>query len=192
MLQALQSGHQVTAFARNAGNLNEITHQNLQVYRGDVLNISQVTDAIGGHDAVLCSLGAGRKGIVRSAGTRSIIQGMEQKGVKRLICQTTLGCGDSRGNLNFFWKHIMFGWFLKQAFIDHELQETHVINSKLDWTIVRPAAFTDGKVTGDYKHGFSSNEKSITLKISRADVALFMLQQLTSTMYLHKTPALSY
>ena len=58
---------------------------------------------------------------------------------------STLGAGDSQGNLNFFWKNIMFGWFLKNIFLDHELQEQYVRNSALDWTIVRPGAFTSGE-----------------------------------------------
>ncbi|MBL4669387.1 MAG: NAD(P)H-binding protein [Flavobacteriales bacterium] len=108
------------------------------------------------------------------------------------MCQSTLGAGDSNNNLNFFWKRIMFGWFLKQVFLDHELQEKHVRNSTLDWTIVRPAAFTDGKKTENYLHGFNPNDKSTKLKISRADVAHFILKQVADKKYLHQTPGLSY
>ena len=86
----------------------------------------------------------------------------------------------------------MFGWFLKAAFKDHEIQEQYVRESNLDWTIVRPAAFTDGPQTELYKHGFPPTTKSLSLKISRADVAHFMLQQISSTRYLHQTPGLSY
>ena len=86
----------------------------------------------------------------------------------------------------------MFGWFLKQVFLDHELQEEYVMNSGLDWTIVRPAAFTDGEKTENYRHGFSANDKSVKLKIARADVADFILQQLGSSIYLFKSPGLSY
>jgi putative NADH-flavin reductase len=62
----------------------------------------------------------------------------------------------------------------------------------LDWTIIRPGAFTDGPKTGKYRHGFPGTDRSLTLKISRADVADFMLRQLTDGAYLHKTPGLSY
>lgn len=190
--QALEQGHEVTAFTRHAEKLGNIDHKNLFIYQGDVLNEDIVREAVKSHDAVLCSLGAGRKGTVRAKGTDNIIKAMYQSGIKRLICQSTLGAGDSIGNLNFFWKHIMFGWFLKEAFLDHELQEKHVMKSGLDWTIVRPAAFTKGKMTGNYHHGFSSTDRTLTLKISCADVAQFMLSQIQSTVYLKKTPGLSY
>jgi putative NADH-flavin reductase len=189
--QALAQGHIVTAFARDPGKV-QVTHENLRMAKGDVMDPAAVANAISGQDAVLCSLGSGRKGVIRSEGTHHIIQGMEKTGVKRLICQTTLGAGDSKGNLNFFWKYIMFGLLLREAYDDHERQEQYVFQSRLNWTIVRPAAFTDGPKTGVYRHGFSAKEKNITLKISCADVADFMLRQLKDDTYLRKTPGLSY
>ena len=192
VLQALMQGHDVTAFVRDRNKLSDINHPRLQLAVGDVLDIDSVAAQIKGHEAVFCALGAGRKGDVRSTGTRHIITAMQSHGIDRFICQTTLGCGDSRANLNFFWKRIMFGWFLKAAFEDHELQEQHIFKSKVQWTIVRPAAFVKGDVTGRFKHGFSPTDKTIKLKISRPDVALFMLEQLNTERYLRKTPGLSY
>ncbi|GAB3696605.1 hypothetical protein GCM10027592_19890 [Spirosoma flavus] len=58
--------------------------------------------------------------------------------------------------------------------------------------MVRPAAFTDGPKTGQYRHGFGESAEGLTLKISRADVADFMLNQLTNDTYLRKSPGLSY
>jgi putative NADH-flavin reductase len=189
--QALTEGHLVTAFTRNKVRL-DIKHTNLKIIEGDVLDILPVEQAVKGQDAVLCSLGAGSKGKIRSEGTVHIIHAMEQAGVRRFICQTTLGAGDSQGNLNFFWKYIMFGLFLKEAFADHQLQESYVKQSQLDWTIVRPGAFTNGPKTGAYRHGFPSSDKTIKLKISCADVAHFMLRQLVDEEYHKKTPGLSY
>lgn len=190
--QALTAGHQVTAFARNPQKLQDIVHPNLHLVQGDVLDSASVERAMLGHDAVLCALGAGRKGQVRSEGSRTILQAMEKAGVQRFVCETTLGAGDSRENLNFFWKHIMFGFLLKEAYRDHELQEKYIRASPLNWTIVRPAAFTDGERTGIYRHGFTPTENHLKLKISRADVADFMLKQLADDTYLRKTPGLSY
>jgi len=67
-----------------------------------------------------------------------------------------------------------------------------VKRSKLDWTITRPASFTDGPALGIYKHGFPADERRLTLKISRADVAGFMLEQLSKTKYMRQAPGLSY
>ena len=86
----------------------------------------------------------------------------------------------------------MFRGFLRQAYADHVSQEDHVRQSDLDWTVVRPAAFTDGARTGEYRHGFPGNDKTTKLKVSRDDVADFILKQLTHEEYLRKTPGLSY
>ncbi len=189
--QARAMGHKVTAFVRNAASLGEVP-PNLRVVVGDVLDAEAVAHAINGQNAVLCALGAGRKGIVRSAGTANIIAGMQRHGVRRFICQTTLGAGDSAVHLNFFWKYIMFGLLLRPAFADHAQQESRIMASELDWTIIRPAAFTDGPKTGNYQHGFAASQGNLTLKVSRADVAAFMLTQLTDDTYMRKTPGLSY
>lgn len=189
--QATAQGHSVTAFVRDPSKLAHLSAQNLYVVKGDVLNNADVTSAIQQHDAVLCVLGDGRKGVVRGAGTKNIIDAMRIHGLKRLICQTTLGLGDSSSNLNFFWKHIMFGWLLKKAFLDHRLQEKYVFESGLDYTIVRPSAFTDGVMANGYKVGFDGNAKGLQLKITRADVADFILQQLNSGKYLKKAVSIS-
>lgn len=191
--QSLEKGYTVTAFSRNPENL-EISHNNLKRVKGDVSKMEDVRKGVENQDAVFVVIGSGkdRKGTVRSEGTKNIIQAMKEKKVNRLICQTTLGCGDSNANLNFFWKNIMFGWFLKEVFLDHELQEEYVRKSGLDWTIVRPGAFQDGAKTGNYKHGVSSSEKKLKLKISRADIADFLIRELQTNMYLLKTPGLSY
>jgi putative NADH-flavin reductase len=191
--QALEQGHTVTAFARDPAKL-DIKHTNLKIVQGDAMDLASVEKAVQDQDAVLCSLGSGTntKGKIRSEGTRNIIQAMEKMGVQRFICQTTLGIGDSAGNLNFFWKYIMFGFLLRQVFADHVIQENYVKQSHLKWTIIRPSAFTDGKRTGKYYQGFPGNDKTAKLKISRADVADFMLKQLTDNSYLYKTPGVSY
>lgn len=189
--QALEMGHSVTAFARNPSKL-EIRHPSLDIIAGDVIDSALVHKTVAGHDAVLVALGAGIKGQVRSTGTRNIIQAMQENDVRRLICVSTLGVGDSRVHLNFYWKYIMFGMLLRAAFEDHVAQEEHVIRSRLDWTIVRPAAYTDGERTGNYRQGFPTTAKGLKLKISRADVAHFVLNQLTDLSFVHKMPGVSY
>jgi len=188
----LEDGHQVTAFARNPGRLAR-NHQNLSLYAGDATNKDAVASAIAGHDAVIITLGAGssRKSTIRSEGTMNIIQAMQDHGVQRLICQSTLGAHESWSNLNFFWKRIMFGLLLRPVFHDHELQENLVRASGLNWTIVRPGAFIDGPVTNAFKEDFPSTDRSLNLKISRADIAVFLSRQLSDLRYARQAVGIS-
>jgi putative NADH-flavin reductase len=187
--QALNNGHRVTTFARTPSQL-EAQHGRAVHVQGDVLDPGAVARAVEGQDAVLCTLGNGRQGMVRATGTANIVRAMQRAHVQRLICQTTLGVGDSWANLNFFWKHVMFGGLLRPAFADHVEQERHVMQSSLAWTLVRPATFTNGPLTKTYRHGFASSER-VALKISRADVAHFMLRELDDGHYLHRAVSLS-
>jgi len=81
---------------------------------------------------------------------------------------------------------------LRNIFADKEIQERIIKDSMLDWVIVRPAALTNGPRRGVYRHGMNIGHWFFTAKISRADVADFMLKQLTDNTYLRKTPGVSY
>ncbi|MFC7620419.1 NAD(P)-dependent oxidoreductase [Microlunatus sp. GCM10028923] len=188
--QALDAGHAVTAVTRDRTKIT-LRAERLTVVEADPLDPDQLTPALTGTEAVIVALGAGAKGGVRAAGTIAVIEAMRRAGVRRLICQSTLGTGDSRPHLTFWWRYIMFGLLLRKAYADHELQEAAVRTSGLDWTIVRPAAFTDGPRTGIYQHDFDTRA-GLTLKISRADVADFLIGRLTDESSLHKAPGLSY
>ena len=191
--QALDSGHEVTAFARQPAKLGAIPHANFTQIQGDILDQDAVFSGIQGHDAVLCAIGAGAsRTTLREDGTRNIVQGMEKAGVRRLICQSTMGIGESRANLGFLTKYVIVPVFLRHAFADHERQEAIIKGSSLDWVIVHPPHLNDGPRTGQYRHGFPANDTSIQGKISRADVADFMLKQLTDDTYLQQTPGVSY
>lgn len=189
--QALEKGFEVTAFVRSLGKITSASHANLSVHHGDVFNPQEVERAVSGHDAVFCALGDGRAGKIRASGTLNIINAMHKTGVKRILCLSTIGVGESYGNLNFFWKHIMFGMLLKKAFNDHKLQERYVRDSDLDYTIIRPSALTNGPTSNKYKVGFDGKYRRLTLKISRADVADFMLRQLNGSKYPKKAVSIS-
>lgn len=189
--KAIEDGHTVTAFTRNPAKI-ESPHANLQIVQGDVMDLVSVEKAVPNQDTVICLLGAGNKGSVRSEGTRNIILAMEKEGVRRLICLSTIGVGDSWNNINFFWKYIVFGMIGRKAYADHVNQEKFIKESNIDWTIVRSGAFTDGDRTDNYRHGFPTTDRSIKMKISRPDVVRFMLNQLVDDMYIHQAPGISY
>jgi len=190
--QALVNGNKVTAFARTPEKL-ELSYKNLKTIKGDVLKYDDVFNAVDKQDVVFCNLGmpASDKSTLRKDGTTNIVKAMNEKGIKRFICQTSLGFGDSKAVLPWHMKYLIVPFILKNAFKDHELQESVIVNSDLDWTIVRPGNMTNGKLTKIYKHGFEPNEK-IKLKVSRADVAHFMLSQIENNQNIHKKIGVSY
>jgi hypothetical protein len=143
---------------------------------------------------VIITLGSGssRSPRVRAEGTKQIIGAMQRYGVKCLVYQTTLGAGDSWNNLNFFWKSLTFGVLLRPAFEDQERQEQLVKASGLDWTIVRPSAFTNEAPKGALKIDISPEQRGLTLKISRGEVAEFLVGSLRERSLLHRVVGISY
>jgi putative NADH-flavin reductase len=194
--QALEQEHRVTAFTRNPAAI-KTAHENLAIVQGDILDYASVEKAVKGQDAVLSALGtkALRRNTTISYGTRNIIKAMEKYEVKRFVFESSISIGDSKPQQRQFglvYKIIIFPFILRNMFQDKEIQERYIRQSTLDWIIVRPAVLTNGPRTGVYRSEFSATDTSIKAKISRADVADFMLKQLTDDTYVHKTPSLSY
>ncbi|MBA3427946.1 MAG: NAD(P)H-binding protein, partial [Actinobacteria bacterium] len=141
----------MTASARDPAALN--ARGDLRAVAGDVLDAAAVERAVAGHDAVLCALGssATRPGKVRSEGTLNILRAMESSGPRRLICQSTIGIGDSRALLPPLYRYMLVPLLLRATFAEHERQEAVVRSSELEWTVVRAGALTDGECTGRYR-----------------------------------------
>jgi putative NADH-flavin reductase len=184
VLRGLERGYHVTAFVRDPARLG-IEHERLAVARGDVLDSSTVEAAIHGHDAVLSALGHrsyySMKGIL-TAGTANMIRAMEKHGVRRLICETSLGIGDSVGRLGPLYLLFITPVVLPLYFIGA---------SGLEWVIVRPTGLTDQPPGGIVRHGRGAVDFLIPSRVSRADVADFMLNQIESDDHLYTAPGVS-
>jgi len=141
---------------------------------------------------VLALLYTARTPPLLSQATKCILAAMEREGTKLLVCESSLGVGDSKGQLGPLYNYFIIPVLLRHVFADKEVQEKAMECSHVDWVIVRPGALTNGPKTGNYRAGFPVTDKSIQARISRADVADFMLKQLTDRTYIGKTPGVSY
>jgi putative NADH-flavin reductase len=191
--QALAAGHAVTALVRDARRL-EAQHQRLKVVQGDVLDANAVTLAMAGQEAVCCSLGVKAPWFhvtVFSEGTRNLLDAMKKRGARRLACVTGIGTGDSRGHGGFIYDRLFLPFLLRAIYADKDRQESLIMASDVDWVIVRPGFLTNGPLTGRYRA--ITNLSGVTAgRISRADVAHFILQQLVAPSHLRQTPLLTY
>ncbi len=179
--QALAQGHTVTAFVRNPTAL--VPQERLTSIQGDVLNPAHVEEAVRNQDAVFSALGG-----TRTLATERILAAMEKLGVRRFICESAYGVGESKNKSLY----ALVAWQLAKAgFEDTERQERLIRQSRLEWIIVRPARLTDEPKRGIYRAGVGLRVGPFA-RIGRADVADFMLQQLTDNTYLHKVPVIRY
>jgi putative NADH-flavin reductase len=188
--QALERGHTVTALVRDPSKLQE-RHPLLIVVRGDVLDETSLGTAMADQEAVLSALGHKRffhPTRILSAGTRNILRAMETHGVRRLVAETALGIGDSAGRLGLYYTLFVIPVILPFYFWDKTRQECAIAKSNADWVIVRPAMLTNGDKRRVYRHGANVGSFFWSGRISRADVADFMLNQLASDTYLRTAP----
>lgn len=194
--QALASGHSVRAFARSADRIG-VVHQSLEKRKGSALKAADVASALDGIDVVIMAIGisAGPRMLVGpinlfSESTRVVIKAMEEAGVRRLICVTGYGAGDSRTSLGCL-QGLAFSLVMGRAYDDKSDQEELIRQSALDWVIARPVILTRGRRTGHYRVLADADQWRNGL-ISRSDVADFLVGQIDDDAYLGKTPVLSY
>ncbi len=184
--QALQQGHTVTALARDPSRLT--VHERLRPVSGDVRDTEIVNQVIAGSNAVLSALGQRRWGsTVCTDGMRTVLPAMNAQGVRRLVAISGYGVADSRHrNLYVTIARVA----IRSLMRDKEGMETLIRASETAWTIVRPAILTDGPRTGRYRTD-SDLHLTITSKVSFADVADFMLAQLTEDEFVRRAVAIT-
>ncbi len=185
--QALAAGHSLRVLVRDPAKLARADAK-LTVITGNVLTQADVDKTVVGVDAVVCALGntSNNPAMVVSTGTQNVITAMQQKGIRRLLVVTSLGVGDSKSQVPFAFRLLMMT-LLRKAMQDKEVQEELVRNSGLAWTIVRPGGLTDGPHTGTYQFGI---DPKLTGRVARADVADFILRELSRNAFVGQAPAI--
>jgi uncharacterized protein YbjT (DUF2867 family) len=192
--QALERGYAVTALVRDPSRL-QADHPQLAVIQGDVLDEGSVEAAMRGQDAVLCALGHKRffsPTRILSEGTRNILRAMEIHGVARLVCETSLGIGDSAGRMGLYYTLFAIPVILPFYFWDKTRPERMIAGSNVEWVIVRPGSLTNGDKRGRFRQGRPVGSFLWWVRSSRADVADFMLNQLASDRYLRTAPGVCW
>ena len=189
---ALAAGYDVRAFARSAAAMT-LSDPRLEKVQGDATRPQDVEAALAGVDAVIITLGVGLGELIKpvhlfSDATCVIVAAMTEKSVKRLVCVTGFGAGDSRASIGLLQRapfQIVFG----RAYDDKTRQEDLIKQSGLDWTIGRPGVLLNGPKSNRYKvlRDPSSWRNGI---ISRASVADFLVKQIEDRSYLRAAPVL--
>ena len=192
--QALSLGHNVTAVARNAGTLQHLGGRATTV-TGDVTSPSDVERSLAGQDAVLCTLGADDRRVANrlySTAARTLAEAMPRAGVGRLIFLSNFGVlGEGSWHPATGLLASVVRRAIPGTLADHRCAIDHLRASSLRWTAVRPMALTNGVLTERYRVAPDGLPFGGT-RISRADVADFMLKQLRDEQFLGLAPAIAY
>lgn len=191
--QALARGYDVAALVRSRDAARHLGGARLIV--GDARDEAILRQALHGRDSVISALGTPasprREVTLLSTATRALVSAMKAERVGRLIAITGLGAGDSAGHGGFFFDKLIFPLLLRKVYADKNRQEVLIRDSGLDWVLVRPTVLNDKPARGAVRAitelaGFHGG------RIARADVATFVLDQVTSNAWLRRSPLVTW
>jgi putative NADH-flavin reductase len=193
---ALSKGLQVTVLVRNKSAIT-IQNENLTVIQGNVLDNNDVKKVLVHQDAVIQCLGVGGKGDGKpttfiSDATKVIVEEMEKQQINRLIVMSNVGAGNSVSFQPWFFTKIILPYFMKwlQVIIeDKNRMEPIIMNSELDWTIVRCPNIVDKTPKGNIHATLDG--KGLKLAVTLDDMAEFIINQLTDNAYSRQAPSIS-
>jgi putative NADH-flavin reductase len=171
--------------------LNDLN--NFKFIKGSVLNAEEVERAVRGADVVVSELGVkiGSKLPVLSVGNINIISAMQKHKIKRLITQSAYGALDSYKKLPFYYK-IIHKLLLGPMSKDKNIMEREVMKSDLDWTIIRPVRLTSGSAKGKFRTGDVNLHLGLNPRVSRSDVAAFIIDELQNNEFIKKAVTITY
>jgi putative NADH-flavin reductase len=188
----LSRGHKVTAMVRDPAKL-ALNEPLLTVVKGDVLDRTSLESAVAGQEAVVLCVGPGaavKQSTLRTEAARNVVAAMAKAGVARLVALSGLGAGASRASRGFLFDKITAPLFMRGVLEDQNGLEAEIRKSRLDWTVVRPGTMTDE--TGKGKVTVSLDGSHVTPNVARADVVLFLMDQLQTNEHVRRTPAIGY
>lgn len=171
--QAFMAGHEVTIVSRS-GNTPSFARSVV----GCAQDPATLGEAFTGADAVVVAVGGAKnQARNRTAVTKAVIEAMEDAGVSRLVVQSSLGAGPSARQLGPVMSKVATT-MLAKPLADHNEQESAVLESGTEWTIVRPSGLTNGAATGAYRTATVEEDVTLGKSIPRSDVAAFILDVL--------------
>ncbi|MEV6639449.1 NAD(P)H-binding protein [Amycolatopsis sp. NPDC051371] len=188
---ALDRGLEVTGAARNLDTLRA-RHPGLPLHPVDVRDQQALRTVTAGHDAAISVIGgrARTPGGIYSEGGRAIVQALEDEGVRRFVCVSSGGVASRDPGLPL-WYRLAIPLFMRDLYDDMRRMEDIVRDSALEWTIVRASYLVDKPARREFRVENGRNPRG-GWKISRSDLAAFLLDQVGSSRWLKSTPTLAY
>ena len=196
LYQALESGHEVKAVARNP-RMIEVEHANLAVVQGDALNFQSVQEAVVGGEVVISTLGSGatfakarKPTTIYSEGFTNIVAAMRKHNIRRFIALLSVGTVDDP------YEPFIHKWMIRpliRATYDDMRKAENLLAGcdDLDWIVIRPMRLLNTSRTGKYRTAVDVLPPA-GVGISRADLAEFILKQLYTDEHLRSYVTIAY
>ena len=193
--QALADGHDVVAYVRTPDKLDRRSPR-LRVVVGELSDPAAIQQAVQGSRAVISALGPslkrGATGTPVTDGTRNILKAMQATGVDRFIGLATPSVPDPRDQPTLKGRAlpVLARLMFPNALTELRGMTQAVTESGLNWTLARITNPTDKPATGRVRAGFLGSD-DVGSSMTRADIARFLLDQVTDDTYRQAAPAIS-
>lgn len=186
-------GFEVVCQTRSADKLAQFAGH-VQIREFDPRDAGNLSEFVSDAHAVIFALGTNTTGptTLFSEATAALITAMQEHQVRRLIAITGVGAGETRGHGGFLYDRIIFPLFTHRRYHDKDRQEALIAASDLDWTIVRPAPFSERPPPGSLEVHTEIKPETRLTRITRDEVADFVVAQLESDEYLRRRPFIGH
>lgn len=194
--EAVRQGHEVTVLVRDASKIHN-KNNNVKIVEGNVLEPAVVSSVLHHQEAVIQCLGVGGKGDGKpttfiSDATKIIVDEMQKQNIKRLIAMSNVGAGNSLTFQPWFFTKFILPYFMKWLKViieDKNRMEPIIMNSNLNWTIVRCPNIVDKPSKGTCNATLDG--KGLKMTITLPDLSRFMVDQLKQTTFIKQAPCIS-
>ncbi|QHV95670.1 NAD(P)-dependent oxidoreductase [Spirosoma endbachense] len=193
MAQALKSGYQIKVLVRDPEKLGYLKEK-VHVVAGNLLDEASVEKSLTGSVAVINVSGAVKEPDQLKKFKKIgdvLVSKMKQQGIKRLINISLAVIQLPQEKLDFKRKaiRVLVNLFFKEKKLVNEAIMAAVLEEKdLEWTFVRPAFFSTKPGSGVV---LADDTKMQGTTIMLEDLAMFLVQQITSTEWMKKAPLVS-
>ena len=175
--KALESGHEVLAFARIPDSIS-IKHPRLSVFQGDVTNAAAVDLAIKGQQAVLSAVGTdlGHTNL-RQKAMENIVAAMKENNINRVLGIGGMGILQANADM-MIYETPGFPPEYVPVSKDHRAAYEVLKASGLDFTFVCPPMIVDAPAMANYITDAEYPPKDGAMQICAGDLAEFMVNEL--------------
>ncbi len=188
--RCLAAGHHVTALLRSPDTFP--LRDKVNVVYGNAFDMQRVRETVEGADVVLSALGARslkREDVLERA-VPLIVSAMQQTGVRRIIVLGSAGALPDSLAKQPAWRrwivqNIAYKTLLKWPIASQISQYATLSTSNLDWTMVMPPMLSNARARGTYRIDGEALPRNGN-RVSRADVADFMMQQINNPQWIRK------
>jgi len=185
--QAVAAGDRVMALVRGTNVNVGLTGDGVDLIHGDATSAPDLAKAMAGADVVISTLG-GRGPSTMSDAVRAIIDGAHQAGMRRVVLMSSFAVKRDRlGPMTKFMSNLTMG----KAIADKTASERLLRSSDLEWTIVYATVLTNKPASGTSRIVPDDKKLSLTHKVSRADVASWLLKAAKDSSFVRQEVTIS-